>query len=857
MIPIRLTLKNFMSYGEEGETLSLEGIHVACLSGENGNGKSALLDAITWALWGKTRASAVKSITEDDLIRIGATDVEVRYEFELNGQPYRVVKKRKRGKAAGSEWHLTQGDGAGAWLPIGGSSQRETGRQIVQLLSMEYDTFLNSAYLQQGRADEFARQTPDNRKRILGEILGLDRYDRLEAKAKDLYKERRETAEELEREIRLLDAEIAGLPTYQAQLEEARAALAGMEGQIAAQEAAAAALRARRSELDALAGRVKDVEAACLRIEADIAQRERERCDKIAQLKTLHSVLDQRDAILSDYAALQNARRRREQLEPEVQAFNRAHEGRQVAVAAIELEQTRLEGDLRLCESRLQAVEQRRQQCRQLETQIGALEKALKEEAKVGQDLEAAQAEAQAAQEAFTELRARNENLKADLQEIDDVLELLARPHATCPICESDLSGKKHAAVVARQRARQAEIVQAQEAVKREGATRKQALTVAQERVKALEAQRGDLAIARSRHQQYSAHREAILVELDEADAVARQAAKVRAQLEKGDFAAPKRAQLQRLEQDLQRLGLVKVEYENVTQRLQQLEPATGRYQDLQHAESRWDREVAEKERLDKVLAAKQQEGEQERARLRDLSANLGQYEQVREAAAAAEASLAQLRQELTNLRIREASTLDYIARCEQATESRKARMEAHKKADEERRIYQALASAFGKKGVQALIIENAVPELEEEANALLARMTDNTMQVRFETTRAAKSTGNEIETLDIKITDDAGPRSYELYSGGEAFRVDLAIRIALSRLLVRRSGARLETLFLDEGFGTQDGKGREKLVEVIESIKEDFQKILVITHVEELKDSFAQRIEVTKDATGSHIHLL
>ena len=57
MIPIKLTLKNFMSYGEEPVVVPFEGLHVACLSGDNGNGKSALLDAMTWALWDKTRAS--------------------------------------------------------------------------------------------------------------------------------------------------------------------------------------------------------------------------------------------------------------------------------------------------------------------------------------------------------------------------------------------------------------------------------------------------------------------------------------------------------------------------------------------------------------------------------------------------------------------------------------------------------------------------------------------------------------------------------------------------------------------------------------------------------------------------------
>src|SRR5206468_12090116 len=138
----------------------------------------------------------------------------------------------------------------------------------------------------------------------------------------------------------------------------------------------------------------------------------------------------------------------------------------------------------------------------------------------------------------------------------------------------------------------------------------------------------------------------------------------------------------------------------------------------------------------------------------------------------------------------------------------------------------------------------------------LLARMTDNAMKVALSTVRASKTGSSQIETLDISITDDAGTRPYEMYSGGEAFRVNFAIRIALSRLLAGRSGARLQTLILDEGFGTQDGKGREKLVEAIDAIKGDFRKIIVITHVEELKDAFSQRIEVSKDGKGSKIYV-
>jgi exonuclease SbcC len=184
--------------------------------------------------------------------------------------------------------------------------------------------------------------------------------------------------------------------------------------------------------------------------------------------------------------------------------------------------------------------------------------------------------------------------------------------------------------------------------------------------------------------------------------------------------------------------------------------------------------------------------------------------------------------------------------------ESTKKRKELERM-KKDRAAYADLAAAFGKKGVQALIIENAVPEIQEEANRLLARMTDNAMQVSIETVRD-KKTGGTAETLNIRISDDMGTRAYELYSGGEAFRINFALRIALSKLLARRAGARLQTLIIDEGFGTQDGKGREKLVEAINSIRDDFEKILVITHIDELKDAFPTRIEITKDSQGSQI---
>lgn len=165
--------------------------------------------------------------------------------------------------------------------------------------------------------------------------------------------------------------------------------------------------------------------------------------------------------------------------------------------------------------------------------------------------------------------------------------------------------------------------------------------------------------------------------------------------------------------------------------------------------------------------------------------------------------------------------------------------------------IYEELRDAFGKRGVPAMIIETVVPEVERNANELLTRMTDGRLHVRIETQREIK-TGELREALDIVISDELGSRPYELYSGGEAFRIDFAIRIALSRLLARRAGAQLRSLFIDEGFGTQDANGREHMVEAINSIQDDFDRIMVITHIEELKEAFPARIEIRKSPQGS-----
>jgi exonuclease SbcC len=169
---------------------------------------------------------------------------------------------------------------------------------------------------------------------------------------------------------------------------------------------------------------------------------------------------------------------------------------------------------------------------------------------------------------------------------------------------------------------------------------------------------------------------------------------------------------------------------------------------------------------------------------------------------------------------------------------------------------YQSLERAFGKDGVPAMLIEQALPQIEIKANEILDRLTNGSMRISFVTLQAykSKSRQDKRETLEIQISDSAGVRDYEMFSGGEAFRINFAIRLALSEVLAQRAGARLQTLVIDEGFGSQDEAGRQRLVDTIGLVRADFAKILVITHIDALKDAFPNRIEVEKGPRGSTV---
>ncbi|MBX2864876.1 MAG: SMC family ATPase [Leptolyngbyaceae cyanobacterium MAG.088] len=175
MIPKRLTLINFLSYREV--TLDFAGLHVACICGPNGAGKSSLLEAMVWSVWGHSRVA-----TDDDVIHLGAKEARVEFIFENQSQVYRIVRGRRRRQGCLLEFQIQTSNG---FRSITQKGVRATQQLILEHLKVDYETFIHSAYLRQGRADEFMLKRPGERKQILADLLKLNQYDRLAEKARD------------------------------------------------------------------------------------------------------------------------------------------------------------------------------------------------------------------------------------------------------------------------------------------------------------------------------------------------------------------------------------------------------------------------------------------------------------------------------------------------------------------------------------------------------------------------------------------------------------------------------------------------------------------------------------------------
>jgi exonuclease SbcC len=325
-------------------------------------------------------------------------------------------------------------------------------------------------------------------------------------------------------------------------------------------------------------------------------------------------------------------------------------------------------------------------------------------------------------------------------------------------------------------------------------------------------------------------------------------------QLQSEKFAVEERGQIAVLDSELAALGYDAARHNQVRQRSKELERFDELHRKLQEAVKELPVARESLETAQQMLQRRKAEAAESQERKAALERELEGLPSAESRLKEAQARFQDLDRQRQEALVRQGVLQNAIERCEQAEGELRRSEKRHAGLVDDKSVYDELAVAFGKNGIQALIIETAIPQLEADANELLGRLTENRMHLRLQLQEGRKDsrTGMPSEELDIKIADEVGTRSYETFSGGEAFRINFALRIALSKLLAQRSGAPLPILFIDEGFGSQDAAGQERLTQAIQSIQDDFQKIIVITHIEQIKEAFPVRIEVTKTGSGS-----
>jgi exonuclease SbcC len=453
-------------------------------------------------------------------------------------------------------------------------------------------------------------------------------------------------------------------------------------------------------------------------------------------------------------------------------------------------------------------------------------------------------------------LRAEMERAKLDGQSAKEKADLMLAEAdaAACPLCGQALTPDHRDRMLADLQAEREGLTMRFRAAQAEAKT-------LSERRSQLEAEDADLdrqLKPRDARQRQAAQAEAAVAEgqaaAEEQARVASQAAELAQKIAAEDYAPDERAALANVQAEMAATGYDASAHDAVRAEVHERLPFDTRYQ--RQLLPALDGIADARQQVDTLAAAvarRESELAEDQIQRRQLEAAVADLSSLEAALSRVSTAVDQAAQAERRARQQEGAAMQQLDALD-ALEVRRAKLSVDLDAvNAEISVYNDLREAFGKKGLQAMIIESVIPEIETEANRLLTRMSDGRMSLRLETQRE-KVTGGVAETLDILIADELGQRPYELFSGGEAFRANLALRIAISKLLARRAGAQLQTLVVDEGFGSQDSQGRSLVIEAINSIQHDFERVIVITHIEELKDMFPARIDVVKTVNGSRV---
>lgn len=900
MIPVRVLLRNFLCYGEAdgGEPIEFdfEGSRLWSISGDNGAGKSAIFDAITYTLFGQHRGGAQE---DSRLIRKGANGCEAIFEFRLDGRLFRVRRTvgRPRGKAAlePKTWQAAWFDpDAGDWRPIAGTeSKNGLERWVREKLGLGYETFVASVLLLQGQSDQLILAAPKKRFEILSGLLDLEPYQRLEAAAQDRMRRARD-------EARRLEGQLAGLPTVTSEeIKQAKQAVRACDRALKGSQTAVTQAELALSQARRYAGLVRDLSEAKGKLaEVEDLLREGERIrSECEEWRSLSDAVPKLRAALQDLRAAETkeaeAREVRKQAASiDVDVLQRAAAGaeRSEREAEERARQVREERDklaeaLPLLRDLLRArIElSRRDETLAQHRATEVWQKEVSKRQQVAQGAQEARREAEnrkrGADEAMAQAQAAFEQAEAQLTARRE-----AKDEAVCSRCGQPITAEhiqKELEDAERRVAETGNLLEEAKRSQREAAARLDAAFEEERRAqdsldeaeggletaRRLEEERGrafadlDAALGTARPVPDSLLAAVADVPLPEADEslkkLDRQLAGRRKETEEAEAEERRARQEHRQARDA---------YENGRRERQRLEGEAEKLEEasrglrrqaevrLSDVAAEWrERAMAQDasfiEALSSRLAAlegveqkhaalQKAAGEQQRldAHIKALDKAIGEVRLEHRLPVAKAASRREERQtQLKQAQRRRDDAREALRQLEETAKHRKKVEADLAAAGRQRKLYGRLAELLGRSGLQAFLLDAAVQGIAHLANETLTRISGGQLQLQIR--RRPSARGEEeiaIQAVDLASSDE--PLDVQFVSGSQKFRASVALAAGIGQYAGRGAGS-VRSLIIDEGFGSLDSQGRQEMIDELRNLSQLMERLIVVSHQEDFQD--------------------
>lgn len=778
---ISLELKNFRQHIDStmNFTDGLTGV-----IGPNGAGKTTILEAIAWALYG---ASALRG--NNDTLRStaaeGGAKASASLTFELSGQVYKATRTMDGAGRSGS-----------AVLEVDGRALRsgmsDVTEGVTRLLGMDYHAFFTSFFTGQKQLQFMAQLEGRARAVAISRMLGYERV----SKARDQVNEDRKG---LQREIDGLERGLPDPEDLKQRKKDAQEALASASAALKVEEEtckkAAEALEVMKPLKDASDQKARRSEEITRRLESDQTDIERA-CKRFADVQ-------------GELAELEKKRAEFEVIREKLSGFKDEAEElkRLTELAKHEDQRQRLEGQVASLERDIRDLRAR-------ESKLGNVREMQVRESAALAESEAALVEMDQKLQKLREdriarshsLEAQINNLKLQKQAVEAKRAQIAEAgeDGACPTCERPLAQELNRVLgnfdsqindfAAQMRELQSELdeLKSSDSELEEVTTNRQKVS---EQINQMRTRKATL--------------DGQVVELD---GIQR------------DLAS-RTQQLGALQGELAQLpaGFDRARFEQLQKLKESLSPVREQAAALKAELDRGPRVQAEAEELSAYIQSKEAAVKEAEASLRELAFSAEEHEKLTKRFEEASVALHSAEIQVERQRGEVGRTSAVLEQIEKEEESYAARLADLKEKRTRRLVLQTLAEALDK--LRAELNDRIRPELESRASELLSMMTDGRYNVL------------EIsESYQAMIRDDGELKP--VISGGEEDIVNLALRLAVSQMIADRAGQSFSLLILDEVFGSLDDVRRDNVVALLQNLKNRFEQIILITHVDSVHDA-------------------